>query len=154
MFERGEAGTLVPDKKRRIGGADVPIVILGDLAYPLLPWLIKPLTATGLLSRKQRHFNYHLSRARIVVEFAFGCLKGRWRSLLTRNDTDVCFLPTLVTACCVLHNLCEVHGDSFNNNWLTDVDADESTTAKTATAVQAPAATAVAIRNALCDYFD
>ena len=71
------------------------------------------------------------------MECAFGRLKGRWRSLLKRNDTDVSFLPTLVTACCVLHNLCEVHGDSFNNDWLTEEDADESTTAQTAAAVQA-----------------
>ena len=36
---------------------------------------------------------------------------------MKRNDTDVSFMPTLVTAsCCVLHNLCEVHGDSFDDN--------------------------------------
>ena len=27
----------------------------------------------------------------------------------------------LVTACCVLHNICEVHGESFSDNWLEDV---------------------------------
>ena len=52
VLERGEAGTLVPDKKRHISGVEVPIVVLEDLAYPLLPWLIKRFTATGPLSHK------------------------------------------------------------------------------------------------------
>ena len=63
VFERGEAGTFVPGKKQRIGGVDVPIVILGDPAYPMLPWLMKPFTATAPISRKQRCFNYQQSRA-------------------------------------------------------------------------------------------
>ena len=25
-------------------------------------------------------------------------------------------------ACCILHNLCEVHGDIFNDDWLEDLD--------------------------------
>ena len=87
VFERGEAGTLVPDQKQHIGGVEVPIVVLGDPAYPLLPWLIRPFTATGPLTCKQRCFNYQYTRARVIVECAFGRLKGR--SLLKRIDTDV-----------------------------------------------------------------
>ena len=56
VFERGEDGTLVPDKKRHIGGVDVPIVILGHPADPLLPWLMKPFTTTAPINRKQRRF--------------------------------------------------------------------------------------------------
>ena len=26
-----------------------------------------------------------------------------------------------MTACCVLHNICEVHSESFSDNWLEDV---------------------------------
>ena len=43
----------------------------------------------------------------MVVENAFGHLKGRWRCLLKRNDTATYNVPTLITACCVLHNVCE-----------------------------------------------
>ena len=28
-----------------------------------------------------------------------------------------------VTACCVLHNICEVHGECFSDNWLDDVNS-------------------------------
>lgn len=60
-------------------GMDVPFVILGDPAYP---WLMKPYTATGTITREQKQFNYQLSRAQVVVECAFGHLKGPWRSLM------------------------------------------------------------------------
>ena len=153
VFDRGESGNLVPDTKQRINGVDVPIVILGDPAYPLLPWLIKPFSGTGPMSREQKRFNYQLSRARVVVECAFGRLKGRWRSIMKRNDTNVSFMPTLVTACCILHNLCEIHGDSFDDNWLEADPLADASSATSTTAVP-PANAAVAIRQALCDYFN
>ena len=45
-------------------------------------------------------------------------LKGRWRCLLKRLDVEVCdapetVAPETVAACCVLHNVCEIHGDAF-----------------------------------------
>lgn len=31
-------------------------------------------------------------------------------------------VPNVIVACCILHNVCEVHGDTFNNNWLEYID--------------------------------
>ena len=31
-------------------------------------------------------------------------------------------VPHVIAACCVLHNICEVHGDSFNEEWLEESD--------------------------------
>ena len=56
---------------------------------------------------------------------AFGRLKGRWRSLLKQCDTNVEFLPVYIAACCVLHNMCQVHGDTFNDEWNI-MDAEDS----------------------------
>ena len=42
----------------------------------------------------------------------------RWRCLSKRNDTDISDLPDLIAACCVLHNLCEIHRERFNEEWL------------------------------------
>ena len=82
-------------------------MVLGDPAYPLLTWLMKAFSDNGSLSHDQKTFNYRLSRARVVVEHAYGRLKGRWRCLLKRNDIQVQEVPNLVASCCVLHNICD-----------------------------------------------
>ena len=65
----------------------------------------------------KKTFNYSLSKARVVVEHTYRRLKGRWRCLLKSLDVDVSDNPTLIVACCVLHNIFEVYGDSFDE-WL------------------------------------
>ena len=78
----------------------------------------------GRLSQQQKVFNnYQLSRARVVVEHAYRRLKGRWRCLLKRLDVCVRDVPKLVATCCVLHNVCEVRGDTFNEEWLEGVES-------------------------------
>ena len=104
----------------------MPPIILGDSAYPLLKWLIKPFSDNGQLSSPTKEFNYRLSRARIVIENAFGRLKGRWRCLLKRNDINLQNLPNVVAACATLHNMCEIYKEQFNDEWSTNTDADNN----------------------------
>ena len=99
---------------------DIPVNIIGDSAYPMNTWLIKPFSDSPSLSLEQKCFNYQLSRGRIVVENGFGHLKARWRHLMKRNDMNTENFPIVISACCVLHNLCEIHIESFNDRWLDD----------------------------------
>ena len=55
IYTKGCLGTLCPPRPRQINGTDVPLVILGDPAYPLLPWLMKPLPDNGRLNDGQKH---------------------------------------------------------------------------------------------------
>ncbi|XP_061599578.1 uncharacterized protein LOC133462376 [Cololabis saira] len=117
LWELASRENLFPANFRNIGGTNVGYYILGDSAYPLQKWLMKPFHDTGRLTVDQKTFNYKFSRARVVVENAFGRLKGRWRCLLKRNDSDIKLVKAMVLACCALHNLCEGHGETYENSW-------------------------------------
>ena len=86
------------------GQRPLPYFIVGDEAFPLKTWLMKPLPQRGM-SREQRIFNYRLSRARRVVENAFGILSARFRCLLTTMPQKPHTVTTIVLASCLLHNI-------------------------------------------------
>lgn len=73
-----------------------------------------PYRDNGHLTNKQKNYNFCHSSARIVIERAFGLLKGRFRSLLTVLDMEhVDLIPQFIIACCVLYNICLLHHDDF-----------------------------------------
>ena len=128
----------------------VPLVILGDHAYPSLPWLMKPYPETAATTANQKCYNYRHSRARMVVENAFGRLKGRWRCLLKRMDFKLVNVPHAVSACIVLHNMCELYGDNCLEEW-TDCSSTDSITS--APALSSTGSTEASdIRNAIMQY--
>ena len=64
----------------------------------------------------------------MVVENAFGRLKGQWRCLLKHLDVQVNNAATVVGACVVLHNICETYGDHCLEDWEhTDSNAEDDT---------------------------
>lgn len=121
LYDRGQNGTLFPDWTETFEGVDVPLLILGDAAYPLLPWLIKPFPEHRDTTPAQTNFNHRLSQARMTVERAFGRLKGRWRCLLKRCDAHISLVSHVIAACCVLHNFCELH----NEQWVDEDPAGD-----------------------------
>ena len=131
LYKKANHGTIFPNWTSKIGSIDVPLVILGDPAYPLLTWLMKPYLENASSTAKERLFNYRQSRARMVVEDAFGRLKGRWRCLMKRMDTNVCNVPNIVASCVVLHNVCELYGDHCHQDWIVDVETTRTTNSTT-----------------------
>ena len=83
--------------------------IVGDGGYPCseLPVAIITPYREPLQGRVQSRFNHHHAKARSIIERAFGMLKARWRSLFFRAlEVDHTFVPSVITACAVLHNIC------------------------------------------------
>ena len=66
----------------------------------------------GLL-RDQEYFNTRMSSATMVVERAFGMVKGRLRILMSPIIGDVKTQCLVVGACCVLHNICSAMDQEY-----------------------------------------
>lgn len=99
-------------------------LFVGDDAFPLRTNLLKPY-AHKQLSVKQRIFNYRLSRARRIVENAFGILVSRFRifekPIGHRPETT----DLIVQACCTLHNwLRKTSGSTYLSPLSVDVEDD------------------------------
>lgn len=96
--------------------------LVGDSAYKLHQNLLVSYRDNGHLTVRHRNYNFCHASARIVIERAFGLLKGRFRSLLNvlaMNRVDL--IPAHILACCVLHNICLMRSDELN---IEDINVD------------------------------
>ena len=80
-----------------------PMTIVADDAFPLKPYRMKPYPDIGL-DRNLHIFNCMLSRARRVVENAFGILANHFRVPRTVIAVSPTKAELAVLAACVLHN--------------------------------------------------
>ena len=135
-------------------------LLLGDSAFPLQTWMMKPYT-NAVLTKKQSNFNYRLSRARMVTEGAFGQMKGRWRVLLRKMESEADQVKTTALACIVLHNICIDKGETLSRKLdptvdpLTNERRDRDTIRsllqmRSCNKIKDTTAKAEQIRNALC----
>ena len=154
IFKKGNANELFPGYPNRdICGQNMSPVIIADPAYPLLPWLMKPYPVNNATPRIEKKFNYCLSRARMTVENTFGRWKGRFIRFSKRVDMEVSPLVTVVTASCILHNICEIQNNKFLSLWqVNNIGIEEP--AEFEVCDDIIERDAVDIRAALAEYFN
>ncbi|KAK5643275.1 hypothetical protein RI129_007120 [Pyrocoelia pectoralis] len=83
---------------------NLPYVLVGDEAFALSHFLMRPYPRRSNLDRRKKIFNYRLSRARRVVESAFGILSGRWRIYRRPINASIDTTIKIVQATVCLHN--------------------------------------------------
>lgn len=68
---------LPPPKELPSTNEKMPHFFVGDEAFPLQTNLMRPYSKKAIKSDRERIFNYRLSRARRIIENAFGILSSR-----------------------------------------------------------------------------
>ena len=88
-------------------GLPIPYFFVADQAFPLTTYMLRPYPGT-YLPLNQRIFNYRLSRARRVIENAFGILATKFRvfrrSIVAKPDK----VTKITQAACALHNYLKI----------------------------------------------
>ena len=93
---------------------DIPYFLVGDEIFPLRPWLLCPYPGK-LLQLLEMIYNYRHSRARRIIENAFGILRACWRIFRHPIKESVQNTERYVMACLCLHN----YLPQTENSWYT-----------------------------------
>lgn len=101
----------------------VPYFIVGDDAFALRTFMMKPFGSRDL-THPHKVFNYRLSRARRIVENAFGILAQRFQCLLTTMRQTPKHVTAIVLACCCLHNLLLNDNPNLTRGMVDEEDDD------------------------------
>nr|CAI5828130.1 unnamed protein product [Callosobruchus analis] len=114
IFEKSEIGkklqrgtfSVPGNVPLKTNGLPQPHIIVGDEAFPLKTYLLRPYSRFHLDENEpNKIYNYRLSRARRVVENAFGILVARWRVFRRHLEVQPYLVDKIVLASCCLHNM-------------------------------------------------
>ncbi|XP_062381726.1 putative nuclease HARBI1 [Sardina pilchardus] len=80
------------------------------LPYPWGRWVSLHAIITPyrepVVREADRHFNQHHTKARSIIERAFGILKTRWRTIFLKAlEVRPTFAPVVIACCVILHNI-------------------------------------------------
>ncbi|CAN6345492.1 unnamed protein product [Urochloa humidicola] len=109
----------------RLGGEAAGGLLVGGASYQLTEWMLVPYVDHGNnhnLSWAEHGFNERRAAARGVARGAVRRLKARWRCLQRRTEVKMQDLPSIIAACCVLHNVCERAGEGLDPELIAQYD--------------------------------
>lgn len=82
----------------------LPYYMIGDAGFPLRPHMMVPYSRLVRYTPMQRIFNYRLSRARRIVECAFGLMTKKWTVFNKALGFGVQNCEQIILAIICLHN--------------------------------------------------
>ena len=116
FYKAVEEGQLLNGPKRQIQGIWIPELIIGDAGYTQSEWMLVPLPGRNLHGLHES-YNHKHSSTRIIVERAFGRLKGVWRILYKPMwSPNEAMVPKLIYVCCILHNILLEFNDTIDED--------------------------------------
>lgn len=126
FYERLQSNALKIPPPSALTNSDTvaPYCFIGDSAFALSENLLKPYPQNGLTPDK-RIFNYRLSRARRIVENAFGHLSERFRVFKKPFTINVENVPKVVMASCALHNFLRTKSQQYITTDCVDFENTE-----------------------------
>lgn len=71
-----------------------------------------------------------------------------------KNGMNISNIPNIIAACCVRHNVCEIYGDWFNEEWLQEVNLEQPDSSFPVSSVQRTVPGGEQVHNILSDYFE
>lgn len=130
-----------------------PYVFVGDEAYALHKNMMKPF-AKASLTRERRIYNYRHSRARRIVECAFGMMAKKFRvfelAMLVHPDVS----KKVVLACCVLHNIIRVKEGHLHEVYDEIINISEDCDTEVEAVRARAAKAAYKVRDNFLEYFN
>ncbi len=90
-------------------GVQIQPYLLGDVVYPIRPYLLKVYKPWNSDMVDQIWFDQSMNKGHVLIENAFGTLKNRWR-ILKKINASIDRTPLITLACCTLHNFCQLQG--------------------------------------------
>jgi len=145
---------LPPPKQLPNSQQEFPFVFVGDEAFALHENLLKPYPQKTLTPIRHE-FNKKLSRARVVVENAFGILVKRFGVFQQAIKLDPKKAEVITLAACVLHNfLSKENKDAYFSSGCVKDDMEDTLIGLQSTKGRNAGQSAKVTRDTFCDYYN
>jgi len=106
----------------------VPYLFVADDEFALTPRIMKPYSGMYQKGSKERVFNYRLSRARRVVENAFGIMSSVFRVMRKPMLLEPEKVTNITLTCVLLHNFLrrsKTSSSKYSPSGIFDIENEE-----------------------------